>query len=927
MNQTEADTNTDWPGSRWWRFDFHTHTPASKDYRGDKAITPRDWLLSFMRAGIDCVAVTDHNSGAWVDQLKEVLDAWRDNSGDRPTDYRPLTLFPGIELSVNGGVHLLALFDPSKGAAEVEALRGAVGYRGTSGDSDAVTQNSLEACIEKALEHHAIPIPAHVDGKKGLLGSITDHHTRQSVLSKLIAVEVCDTDSECFRSAGDALSGLSWVVGSDSHAPDKVGKYTWIKMSKPDIEGLRLALLDGESAVRRQEDAQDNPNATAVQRITQLRIEKLKLRRHEPLTVRFNPWFNAIIGGRGSGKSTLLECLRIGLNRSDELDMFAGLRESFQRFRKISAGRDEDGVFLESSDITVEYLKDGVRNRMHWRADEPAPIQLTQETNGDWRAAGQVFPDRFPVRIYSQKQVFEMAKNPHSLRRLMDDDPDLDKLGWRRRWDELEDRFMRQRAEHRRLGRELIERERFEGELRDVQLKLRVFEQSDHAAVFKDFQRSQRQQTVVKRHLDGLREQLTAWRGALDDPQAADFSFDPQGRFDSNDPNQQALLALFENLAQDLTARHESLRTGLAAMQMRLQQARDAVDAGDWQAAARAHRQSYERLKAKLEQQGIADPNVYGQLVQQRQLLESRLRDLVEKQQRFDALWRQCQETYDEIETWRLELTKRRRCFVDRVLGQNRHVQVQLQPFGDQKRAEADFRKLIIKEGVVYADDILSEDRKQGFFHDLYVTESGRDDLDGVPDRIRTFKGELDTLGGESLLYTTVKKPFFKHLESIREKTPEVLDRLWCWFPEDAVRVCYQAPESDGFRPIDRASAGQKTSAILSFLLAYGEEPLVLDQPEDDLDNALIYELIVKQIRENKTRRQIIVVTHNPNIVVHGDAEWVLPLQIANGSIQQNHAGGLQEVAVRQAVCDIMEGGVEAFEQRYRKIHDQVSGR
>ena len=69
---------TDWPGSRWWRFDFHTHTPASKDY-GDKSITPHDWLLGFMRAGIDCVAVTDHNSGAWIDRLKEILATWHDN--------------------------------------------------------------------------------------------------------------------------------------------------------------------------------------------------------------------------------------------------------------------------------------------------------------------------------------------------------------------------------------------------------------------------------------------------------------------------------------------------------------------------------------------------------------------------------------------------------------------------------------------------------------------------------------------------------------------------------------------------------------------------------------------------------------------------------------------------------------------------------
>ena len=58
---------SDFPGARWWKFDFHTHTPASIDYGMGpdsaqlKKITPEDWLLSYMRAGIDCVAVTDHN--------------------------------------------------------------------------------------------------------------------------------------------------------------------------------------------------------------------------------------------------------------------------------------------------------------------------------------------------------------------------------------------------------------------------------------------------------------------------------------------------------------------------------------------------------------------------------------------------------------------------------------------------------------------------------------------------------------------------------------------------------------------------------------------------------------------------------------------------------------------------------------------------
>ena len=133
-----------WNGARWWKFDFHTHTPASEDYgKGPdqaqlRSRTPREWLLDFVRAGIDCVAVTDHNSGASVDRLKEALEELR---REQPEGFRELFLFPGVEISVNGGVHLLALFDPSVAGETITALSGAVGFGGTFGRSPASVGN------------------------------------------------------------------------------------------------------------------------------------------------------------------------------------------------------------------------------------------------------------------------------------------------------------------------------------------------------------------------------------------------------------------------------------------------------------------------------------------------------------------------------------------------------------------------------------------------------------------------------------------------------------------------------------------------------------------------------------------------------------------------------------------------------------------
>ena len=145
----------------------------------------------------------------------------------------------------------------------------------------------------------------------------------------------------------------------------------------------------------------------------------------------------------------------------------------------------------------------------------------------------------------------------------------------------------------------------------------------------------------------------------------------------------------------------------------------------------------------------------------------------------------------------------------------------------------------------------------------------------------------------------------------------ESMSDLILWFPGDDLEVTF-GPKN---QQIEQGSPGQKTAALLAFILSYGDEPLLLDQPEDDLDNELIYKLIVKQLRETKSKRQVIVVTHNANIVVNGDAEMVLPLEVGGGETHVRRAASIQEKEVRQTICNILEGGQQAFEQRYKRIH------
>ena len=224
-------------------------------------------------------------------------------------------------------------------------------------------------------------------------------------------------------------------------------------------------------------------------------------------------------------------------------------------------------------------------------------------------------------------------------------------------------------------------------------------------------------------------------------------------------------------------------------------------------------------------------------------------------------------------------------------------------------------RNLIGRNSGGFDRDIGVVDGDEGVLSTLYL-DNGK----SMDDKIKELKFFLDALyKNDVVAMKNVKdRRFAAHIQSLQ---PEQMDRIRCWFPEDSLDVKFSLKEGRGFKPVEQVSPGQKTAALLAFILSYGNEPLILDQPEDDLDNHLIYDLIVSQLREIKQRRQILIVTHNANIVVNGDAENVIALDIKAGQTRIVTQGGLQDSSIRNEICRIMEGGKEAFEQRYKRIN------
>ncbi|CAG1020453.1 partial putative protein, partial [Patescibacteria group bacterium] len=120
---------------------------------------------------------------------------------------------------------------------------------------------------------------------------------------------------------------------------------------------------------------------------------------------------------------------------------------------------------------------------------------------------------------------------------------------------------------------------------------------------------------------------------------------------------------------------------------------------------------------------------------------------------------------------------------------------------------------------------------------------------------------------------------------------------------------------------LNKLSTGQQCTAILHLLLLENSDPLIMDQPEDNLDNAFIAERIVAELRSEKIKRQFIFATHNANIPVFGDAEWigVFETQENQAVMPKESQGGIDVPFIREKAADILDGGKTAFNQRKTK--------
>lgn len=899
--------------ARFYKCDLQLQTPADDAHwqgvklppnptDADLAASADDFVAACYDADLEVVAITDHNLGGapGLRYLKALLAAV-----DRQAEIvkRRLTVFPGLEITakIPGNVHLLCLFEPGTPVNELSDTLTLLGLPVSARGAGCKSSCNLDAVLMIVQEQRSgIVIAAHVDADSGAFDDkkYAEGWQKEVVCNpRLLAVELRERREYLLNRDGKigmlcrneqpfARSHPIAVVNSSDNKRIRVGeglgdgnaigtRHTWVKMSKPSIEGLRQAFLDHASRIRfgeeRPEDLMTHP------RIERISITGLGFL--EDLDFALSPNLNTFIGGGGTGKSTVLEAIRAATGHPpDSGDEVRRLHD------RISRGLARGRVELVCR-----------------QGDTPFTIVLD-------RGAGAPTAGRFPITAFSQREAFAVADSPPATRAFLD----------RLRRDQLQELQHEEKAVADRLtvlDDELAKQSEVEARIKDLVDDIARLEASLAAA-------EQRQAPLARRNL--LRREQQFVRSVDDRVSALVEEIDncadgltlniaPSGVRSPATPHADAIEALVARTQATVADAAKSLEKSADHLRAFLLAEQSQPERREWLAATNEAENAYAAVQAGRDD---TDP------AQVASALDLKRSTLAAEQARLAALAARASGRprllAELMSVWRAQVAARQE--VADALAQavprtskveQPYVVVRNEPFADLeplRRLLGDCvdRRSVTDETVNALCEFATADLEDRALGGQAIARL-LDEIEarGVPAGLEMTEKSADSL---------VKKVSRRHRARLETTRPG----------DVATVTLYRRDGTPAGTLTEGLSVGQRCTAILALALATGAEPIVIDQPEDEIDNEFIYSELVPLLRQAKERRQVIVATHNPNLPVNGDAELICAL---TASSEGNHPargrvaalGSLDRPRVREQVELIMEGSKEAFERRRAK--------
>lgn len=940
----------DYQGMRWFKCDLQIQTPEDNRHWNDEDLrlgNPRRPLVNgipdesgiqekaciFLRCcyalNLEVIGITDHNFSEKTDPRDWFIThlVEQNRTVAREFNRLPLYILPGFEVDI--GFHVLCLFKPAKKQSHlwrVSQILTKLGLpenrRFKNASPEPLRYNDEMVSLKRLLEivqkeHEGIVIAAHADREKGIFSD--PRYTGDYRLPDLLAVELTSNPPQ--PKYADILNGNNsqwsrperqpaWIMSSDAKSlkKDRDGnptantlgyRYTWIKMSEPSIMALRQAFLDSESRIRRPENGWSpiHPSDRLTHpRIRRLRISGLKFLTNQDVT--WSPYLNCVIGGRGSGKSTLLECLRLALGKEGSTSGIVA--KKLQRLR---------GVFTPDTEIWVEW--------------EGAPGQidtlLLYPGSDEHRLVSGDIPDfhtylrQLPVQFFSQQQLSELTGVETGGNRLL---PLVDAAcGAALQALESEERALRTEIQQlfaaqdqqeavreniRRLRQELAELDRQWQARQDVQQEALTHQYAQQASHFLETLRARIREEADR--IRGLAEDL----GEAHAPLGSESAHWPQAEwFQTLDRN---IEALTRNVQQQLGQAASSYEAAFLTYTER---------DSDWPALTQELESAESRFLDACRERGLqpADVSRLQEIDRQRQAKRLELAAQEKQETQLSARVKTLPVRLAALHgAWRRQFELRRKVVENINSKVGGAIRASVSYAADRSTFDAVWNRLS-PDGRSRLGRRWEELGNQ-IFQAFVRHQASRDCASPWESIMALIQGEME--------------PLVECRDLLPELDQHLNSGLTDWRQARLTRVADFADielldvkngSSLGKVSDPQLSEGQRNTAVLNLLLAQDDGPIVIDQPEDELDSNFIYRDLVPLLRRVKEHRQIIVATHNANLPVNGDAELICALEARGDHGYLRAAGGLDRSAVTEAVLDIMEGSSEAFRRRREKYH------
>lgn len=929
----------------WRKSDFQVHTPRDPNWQGARPLGLGDdvdgspatkadvdasrtkWAEDFVEEcvarGLEAVAITDHHEMVMFPYVEAAIASRRQSQPEFD-----LWLFPGMELTCRHGIQCLIIFDAELSHEWRREAQSRLGIAVAGLNEDArqgppVTQLPHDypqisgiLNVVPELKGRFIVLPNVSDG--GQFTAVTraahaDFREMSYVGGYVDRGQNLDTLGARARrrlSGNDPNWGSRFIYPlPTSDARDAAYTHLgsndcWIKLAAPTAEAIRQAFLGHQSRI-----SIDKPN------ISNLAVKSISINGSGILsdgTINFSPELNSTIGGRGSGKSTLLEYLAFGLGRScRDIE-----RPEYSGTERLS-GLVLDTLISSGAAIELAVMQDNATFYIRRSGATSYVPKVTYPDGSSQELSIKELRSLFPAVVYSQGELSEIGKHAGQGAQLSDllqfvepqfkrEDERLNtaidqaKLSVRKAVQELSGAW----SQEAQLNKLKTARSSLEQRIAALQKTLPVLPEEDreHIARYESLAEFDGRRKLAENQAQSVMDDLTALWQTSQQPV----------ELNSTLPEAAGFQAAYEKFNAEFAEGIEELGKKLAVD-------RDAIVSAGLSVSGPLANAKAER--DKVLEKLTAHRSVTAQITK----LQDELKDIVTQLGELSATRVSSESKFDDlrvgIEALKAAVAERAtrvQAWAKKIeeLSGNR-IEAQLNPDKDWSEIIDAVDVLAAKTGSQSDTrhqrtlDKLEEDGPWPFLDALrsdslaalrwkQISSSGGTEQPTC-DTLRLAIGATDRMISSFLDLVDLAR-----VEAVATAVPK---------PEITLYYC----DDDRKIAFEKASEGQRAAALLFMLLEQPGGPLIVDQPEGDLDNKIVSELAEK-LHTAKQRRQIFFASHNANIVVNGSSELVLGMDVTSDARRAVAcAGAIDKDEVCQKITETMEGGEKAFRDRKDK--------